>query len=103
MDVLLAAYARVSVGGVVIIDDFHLNGCRRAVFQFRALRGIKDPILPVPEDYIFGCSQRAQPRAAACAGASARGNVAAMTVPVVHAEPRKPVQGAYWVVGSGGW
>ena len=101
MDVLLAAYARVSVGGVVIIDDFHLNGCRRAVFQFRASRGIKDPILPVPEDYIFGCSQRAQPRAATCAGA--RGNVAATTAPVVHAEPRKPVQGAYWVVGSGGW
>jgi hypothetical protein len=113
MDVLLVAYALLSVGGFVIIDDFHLNGCRRAVFDFRAARGIREPILPIPEDYIFACTQRRcsdETLASAVAGAAApgggpngRSREVATTAPETHAEPRKPIQGAYWVVGGSGF
>lgn len=45
MDALRALYAKVSSGGVVIVDDFGaVPGCRRAVSDFRAKYGISDPI-----------------------------------------------------------
>ena len=109
MDVLLAAYGLVSVGGFVIIDDFHLNGCRRAVFDFRAARGIREPILPIPEDYVFACPQRScsaeqvDEVAGPAGGPNGRSREVAMTAPETHAEPRKPIQGAYWVVGGSGF
>ena len=116
MDVLLVAYALLSVGGFVIIDDFHLNGCRRAVFDFRAARGIREPILPIPEDYIFACTQRrcsdeklasavaaGGTAAAPGGGPNGRSREVATTAPETHAEPRKPIQGAYWVVGGSGF
>ena len=37
-------YPRLSKGGVLIIDDWHLVGCRQAVEDFRAKHGIFDPI-----------------------------------------------------------
>lgn len=37
-------YPRVSRGGIVIIDDWHLPGCRLAVETYRAQLGIVDPI-----------------------------------------------------------
>lgn len=37
-------YPRVSRGGIVIIDDWHLPGCRMAVETYRAQLGIRDPI-----------------------------------------------------------
>lgn len=55
MDVLRAAYPRLSVGGYVIIDDFHLPGCRDAVIEYRKERNITEPILPVPHDYVMTC------------------------------------------------
>ena len=59
LDVLLALYDRVSPGGIVVVDDFHLRGARRAVMEFRASRRVPDDdvILPIPEDYIFSCRQ----------------------------------------------
>ena len=50
-------YERVSPGGIVIIDDFHLNGARRAVHRFREQHAITSPILPVAENYVFACRQ----------------------------------------------
>jgi O-methyltransferase len=44
MTVLEAMYDRVSPGGFVIIDDFALGGCQRAVMDFRAARGIEAPL-----------------------------------------------------------
>lgn len=44
MDALTALYPKLSVRGFVIIDDFHLEGCRRAVKDFRDARGITDEI-----------------------------------------------------------
>jgi hypothetical protein len=44
MDALELLYPRVSAGGHIIIDDWHLNGCRRAVLDYRAACGISTPI-----------------------------------------------------------
>jgi len=44
MEVLRSLYARVSRGGFVIIDDYEVPQCRRAVTEFRAAHGITAPI-----------------------------------------------------------
>jgi hypothetical protein len=52
MDSLTNLYPRLSVGGYVIIDDFHLTGARRATEDFRALNGIRDEIMAVVDSAI---------------------------------------------------
>jgi O-methyltransferase len=42
MDALRALYDKVSAGGYVIVDDYGLEGCRKAIDDFRAERGIPD-------------------------------------------------------------
>jgi O-methyltransferase len=45
MDTLAALYDKVSPGGFVIVDDYHTwKGCREAVDEFRAARGITAPL-----------------------------------------------------------
>lgn len=44
MDCLNALYDRIAPGGWLIVDDYALPTCRRAVDEFRALRGIRAPI-----------------------------------------------------------
>jgi hypothetical protein len=46
-DALQALYDKVSVGGFIIIDDYFLPVCRKAVQDFRAQRGITDEILEI--------------------------------------------------------
>lgn len=77
MDVLNEAYPRLSVGGYVIVDDFHLSGCRDAVIQYRKRRNITEPILPIPHDYVMTCR---------------RGNGTVNDRPLVMQGPRS----AYW-------
>jgi Macrocin-O-methyltransferase (TylF)/Coenzyme PQQ synthesis protein D (PqqD) len=44
-DVLVALYDRVTPGGFIIVDDYHaFRACRTAVDEFRAGRGIADPL-----------------------------------------------------------
>jgi len=46
--VLEALYDKVSPGGYVICDDFqNIPNCRQAILDFRAKRGIQEPITPV--------------------------------------------------------
>ncbi|MGK2859819.1 MAG: TylF/MycF family methyltransferase [Thermoanaerobaculia bacterium] len=45
--VLRNLYGKVSPGGFVIIDDFILETCRRAVEDFRAAESIADEIVPI--------------------------------------------------------
>ena len=48
MTTLDALYDKVSPGGFVIVDDYLLvEACRRAVDEFRASRGIDDPIVEI--------------------------------------------------------
>lgn len=44
MDALNYLYPKLSRGGFIIIDDYALTGCRKAVDDFRAQHGIKEDI-----------------------------------------------------------
>lgn len=47
MDALVPLYDKLSVGGFCIIDDYALEGCRKAVDEFRSRHGITAPIQKV--------------------------------------------------------
>jgi len=79
-DLLKHLYHHVEDGGYIIIDDFHLNGARRAVLEYRAQHNILDTIIPVPEDYVFSCGQHVEHE--------------------YHSWPKKIPQGAYWKKGG---
>ena len=59
MDALKALYKRMPTGGVVVVDDFHLNGARTAVLEFRSAWNISTPIMPIPNDYVHSCTAMA--------------------------------------------
>jgi Macrocin-O-methyltransferase (TylF) len=44
MDALAGLYPKLSVGGYVIVDDYGLETCRRAVEDYRAEHGITDEV-----------------------------------------------------------
>jgi hypothetical protein len=44
MDALTALYPRLSSGGYIIVDDWHLPSCRQAVFDYRQAHDITCPI-----------------------------------------------------------
>jgi len=46
---LEALYDKLSPGGFVIVDDFFLKPCAQAVHEFRAARGISDPIMDIDD------------------------------------------------------
>jgi hypothetical protein len=53
-DALSALYPKVSKGGFVIVDDYgwHDN-CRRAVDEFRAENGIRDPLVTIDDQLVL--------------------------------------------------
>lgn len=54
MDALEALYDRVVDGGFIIVDDFGaVQGCQRAILDFRACRGIETQIQPVDGYGVF--------------------------------------------------
>jgi O-methyltransferase len=44
MDALLALYPNLSVGGYLIVDDYDVENCRKAVHDFREQQGIRGAI-----------------------------------------------------------
>ena len=46
-DGLLALYDKLSPGGYVIVDDFCLEPCQKAVHEFRAARAIEAPLVTI--------------------------------------------------------
>ena len=44
IDTLTALYDKVTPGGFILIDDYGLTGCKKAVDDFRRLRNITNPI-----------------------------------------------------------
>lgn len=46
-DVVQHAYPKLVDGGIFLIDDWHLAGCRRALFEYRAKHGITDTIFQI--------------------------------------------------------
>jgi hypothetical protein len=54
LDALRHLYDRVSPGGYVIVDDYRVvEGCRKAVDEFRAGRGIADEIIEIDGVGVF--------------------------------------------------
>jgi O-methyltransferase len=47
IQVLEALYHKLSRGGFVIIDDYHLAPCRQAVSDFRSENRISDAIIDI--------------------------------------------------------
>lgn len=46
-DAIESLYPRIPSGGFVIIDDWHLEGCRKAIMEYRAIHAIKEDIVAV--------------------------------------------------------
>ncbi len=51
MDQLFNLYAKISVGGVIIVDDYNIDVCVRAIHDFRKWHNITDEIRKIPDDY----------------------------------------------------
>jgi cephalosporin hydroxylase len=47
MDALVALYPRLSVGGYLIVDDYELPGCRKAIHDYRESHAITDELRPI--------------------------------------------------------
>jgi len=52
MDILFNLYEKVTIGGFVIIDDYLIGSCRKAITEFRAMHKITEKILPIWKDSI---------------------------------------------------
>jgi len=46
-DILYNLYGKVSVGGVIIVDDFGIEACQRAVLAFRRIHSIDDDLVRI--------------------------------------------------------
>lgn len=46
-DILYNLYGKISIGGVIIVDDFGIEACQRAVLDFRRIHGIDDDLVPI--------------------------------------------------------
>ncbi len=53
MQAIEALYPKLSPGGFCIVDDYHLDGCRRAVDDYRSAHGITDEIVPIDWGGVF--------------------------------------------------
>ena len=53
--VLDTMYERVSKGGFIVVDDFHLRGCRAAVHEFRDNLTGERPLMFTPNDHVNTC------------------------------------------------
>ena len=49
IDALQPLYPKVSPGGFVIVDDYNLPMCRKAIHDFRNQLGIRDGIIPIDD------------------------------------------------------
>lgn len=49
MDTLTSLYAKLSVGGYLIIDDYNLPACKEAVHDYRREKGITETIIKIDE------------------------------------------------------
>jgi hypothetical protein len=47
IEALEALYDKVSVGGFIIVDDYSLDGCKKAIHDFREQRNIRDAIIRI--------------------------------------------------------
>lgn len=54
IDAITALYDKVSPGGFIVVDDYNaVAGCKQAITDFRASRGIADQIIPIDRIGVF--------------------------------------------------
>ena len=53
MVALESLYPKVSVGGYVIVDDYSISSCAKAIHDFRSSHHITDKIVPIDGSAIF--------------------------------------------------
>ena len=53
--VLEKLYPLVSNNGIIIVDDYHLKGCRTAIHEFRKKLKVSKPLYFTPIDSINTC------------------------------------------------
>ena len=51
--VLENLYENLSIGGFLIVDDYHIGSCRKAIQDFRELNKIKEPIMSIDGNGVF--------------------------------------------------
>jgi O-methyltransferase len=53
MDAFSALYEKLSIGGYVIIDDYCIESCRKAVHDFRKFKKIEDEMIDIDGSGVF--------------------------------------------------
>jgi Macrocin-O-methyltransferase (TylF) len=53
MDALTPLYPKVSTGGYVIVDDYNLPMCKKAVDDFRRANGITEELVPIDDAAVY--------------------------------------------------
>lgn len=53
MDALVPLYPKLSTGGFLIVDDYNLPMCVKAITDYRTKNGITDPIVQVDEAAVY--------------------------------------------------
>jgi len=53
MDALVPLYPKVAPGGFVIVDDYNLEMCRKAIHDYRDKHGIHDTIVPIDDAGVY--------------------------------------------------
>ena len=53
IEALDALYNKLSVTGYVIVDDYSLEGCQKAIHDFRDTHGITDPLIPIDPHSVY--------------------------------------------------
>ena len=53
MDALVNLYPKLSIGGFVIVDDYQIDACRKAITDFRRDQNIDESLEPIDENAVF--------------------------------------------------
>jgi len=53
MDALVPLYPKLSSGGFLIVDDYGLDMCRKAIHDYRDREGIQDEIIPIDDVSVY--------------------------------------------------
>merc|ERR1719419_1826416 len=63
MDILFNLYEKVTIGGFVIIDDWSIASCNKAIKEFREIHQITEELLPILKGSVryYWVKQRHQP------------------------------------------
>lgn len=53
MDALVPLYPKLSPGGFIIVDDYNLPMCKKAVHDYRSRENITEPIIPIDDAGVY--------------------------------------------------